>query len=471
MSLASVQFLVFLSVIYLLWRYAAPGATSRNVLLLGASYFFYGTWDVRFLSVLVAITVVQWVLGARIFRSRSQGERRRWLAVSVLTALGNLAYFKYAGFFVSELSNLLTSLGLGELGQFGRIVAPIGISFYTFQSLTYTIDIYRGQERPTRNLLDFALFLAFFGHVTAGPISRARLLMPQIGRRADAVPSLDSQAVFLVCRGLIKKLAIGDVLAAEFVGPAFSQPTAWSSGFLAVAVIAYSFQIYMDVSGYTDLARGAGRCFGLDLAINFDRPYLARSVSNFWQRWHMSMSSFFRDYLYFGLGGSRRGNVYANLILTFVCIGLWHGAGWNFVLYGLLHGSMVCFERWRRLSKAPQSGISSDSDAAAVLGLMKTFVFVALSRILFVETDLTGAAEFVTALATSQAQSGAAGARGYLTLAVAVALHFLPRRVERDVASRFFGFPPFVQAAGLMGLVMALIVLASDQRPFVYFGF
>lgn len=471
MSLASVQFLIFLSVTYLLWRYAAPGATARNVLLLVASYLFYATWDIRFLSVLVAITVIQWVLGALIFRSTSQGERRKWLAISVLAALGNLAYFKYTGFFVGELSNLLASLGLGELGQFGRVMAPIGISFYTFQSLTYTIDIYRGEERPTRSLLDFALFLAFFGHVTAGPISRARLLMPQIGRRDDAVPSLDSQAVFLICRGLMKKLAIGDVLAAEFVGPAFSQPTEWSSGFLMVAVIAYSFQIYMDVSGYTDLARGAGRCFGLDLAINFDRPYLARSVSNFWQRWHISMSSFFRDYLYFGLGGSRRGNVYANLILTFVCIGLWHGAGWNFVLYGLLHGSMVCFERWRRQRKFAQSGISSDSHAAAVIGVMRTFVFVALSRILFVETDLTGAAEFVMAIATSQAQGGAAGTRGYLTLAVAVALHFLPRGVEQQVASRFFGLPPLVQAAGLVGLVMVLVVLASEQRPFVYFGF
>lgn len=471
MSLASAQFLLFLSIIYLLWRYVAPGGTSRNVLLLGASYLFYGTWDVRFLSVLLSITAIQWVLGALIFRAGTQAERRRWLAASVVVALGNLAYFKYTGFFVGELSNLLAALGLGELGPFGRVVAPIGISFYTFQSLTYTIDIYRGEERPTRSPLDFALFLAFFGHVTAGPISRARLLMPQIARRSGPVPSLDAQAVFLVCRGLIKKLAIGDVLAAEFVSPAFSQPTAWSSGFLAVAVIAYSFQIYMDVSGYTDLARGAGRCFGLDLAVNFDRPYLSRSVSNFWQRWHMSMSSFFRDYLYFGLGGSRRGNVYANLILTFVCIGLWHGAGWNFVLYGLLHGSMVCFERWRRTRRLRRPGMSSDSDSIAALSVMRTFAFVALSRILFVETDLAGAAEFVVALATSQEHGGAAGARGYLTLAIAIGLHFLPRGSERAIASRFFGLPPMVQAVGFVGLVMALIVLAPEQRPFVYFRF
>jgi D-alanyl-lipoteichoic acid acyltransferase DltB (MBOAT superfamily) len=270
-TLASAQFLVFLTLVYLLWRYVARGDSARKWLLLGASYAFYATWDARFLLFLLAITVFQWVIGARIAGENDPRRRRLWLAASLILALGVLAYCKYVGFFVNELSTLLSALGLGSMGPIGRTIVPIGISFYTFQSLTYTIDIYRGQAQPTRSLRDFALFIAFFGHVTAGPISRARLLIPQLASGPAVAPSLDAQAVFLIARGLVKKLAIADVLAAEFVSPAFSTPGDWSSAFLVMAVVAYSFQIYMDVSGYTDLARGAGRCFGYDLAINFDR--------------------------------------------------------------------------------------------------------------------------------------------------------------------------------------------------------
>jgi len=255
------------------------------------------------------------------------------------------------------------------------------------------------------------------------------------------------------------------------VSPAFSAPGDWSSAFLVLAVVAYSFQIYMDVSGYTDLARGAGRCFGYDLAINFDRPYLARTVSNFWQRWHISMSSFFRDYLYFGIGGSRRGNVYLNLMLTFLAIGLWHGAGWNFLAYGALHGSMICFERWRRnRSNAVPAGVSARG-GAAVWGVATTFLFVATSRILFVETDIGGAVEFVRAVISSEGTAGAAGARGYLTLAVAIGLHALPTGFEQRTASWFFNRLPVVQAVGLVALALALLALSVEPRAFVYFRF
>jgi D-alanyl-lipoteichoic acid acyltransferase DltB (MBOAT superfamily) len=466
-----VQFLGFLAIVYLLWRFVARGDAARKWVLLGASYVFYATWDLRFLLFLLSITVFQWLIGARIAGEPDLRRKKAWLAASLVLALGILTYCKYVGFFVDELSALLSAIGLGDLGPIGRTIVPIGISFYTFQSLTYTIDLYRGQARPTRSLRDFALFIAFFGHVTAGPISRARLLIPQLECGPAVAPSLDARAVFLIARGLVKKLAIADVLAAEFVSPAFSTPGEWSSAFLVTAVVAYSFQIYMDVSGYTDLARGAGRCFGYDLAINFDRPYLARTVSNFWQRWHISMSSFFRDYLYFGLGGSRRGNVYLNLMLTFVAIGLWHGAGWNFIVYGALHGSMVCFERWRRYRSPPVGSSVREGQGAAIWGIATTFLFVATSRILFVETDLSGAAEFVRAVVTSAESAVAASTRGYLTLAVAIGLHAMPTRVQRRAAGWFFACSPVVQAAGLVVLTLALVALAVEPRAFVYFRF
>lgn len=471
MSIGGIEFLTFITATYLVWRYVLRHDDARRNWLLLASYYFYCTFDLRFALVLLATTVAQWLIGARIFAADTQTTRRAWLWVSLGVGLGTLGYFKYAGFFVESLNALLESLGLAASASVLELAAPIGISFYTFQSLTYTIDIYRRKEIPTRNLRNFALFIAFFPHVTAGPIARARLLIPQIEapQRAGA---LDPQAVFLIARGLAKKIAIADVLAAQFVTPAFASPDQWASWFLALAVIAYSFQIYMDLSGYTDIARGAARCFGYDLQVNFDRPYLARTVSNFWQRWHISMSSFFREYLYWSLGGSRQGIVYVNLIVTFVAIGLWHGAGWNFVLYGLLHGSVVCVERMRRLSRRRRGLPDNDeSFSGQLIGLTYTFVFVAFARILFVESDLAGATGYVRNLWLSQGTGAAAGMQGYATLAAAIALHILPRTWEQSIANRAFRMHPALQGCAIAILAYTLVALASESRPFVYFQF
>ena len=468
MTLASVQFLVFLTAVWLLWRHVTGTDAARKNLLLLASYVFYASWDLRFLPVVVGTTLVQWWLGARIAASASRRARRAWLTLSIGCALVLLGYFKYAGFFVEQLGALLHVLGLSSIAPLAAMAAPIGISFFTFLSLTYTIDIHRRDLEPTRDLRDFALYIAFFGHVTAGPISRARLLLPQLQRRTEGSVGLEAQAVFLIARGLVKKIMFADVLGAEFVRPAFTAPGEWSSWFLLVAVIAYSLQIYMDVSGYTDIARGTARCFGYDLMLNFDRPYLARSVSNFWQRWHISVSSFFRDYLYFGLGGSRRGNVYLNLMLTFVAIGLWHGAGWNFVLYGCVHGSMICWERWRR-----QHGRRTDTSTARTLAtqVLGTFLFVAFSRILFVETDLHLAAEFVRSIFTGAGSGGAADTRAYLALGLAAILHVVPRDWEAVIADQFFRAPAWRQGVAYSLAVLALIAWTTDPQPFVYFRF
>lgn len=471
MTLASAQFLVFLAAVYLVWRYVLRRAESRHYWLLFVSYIFYATWDIRFLGILLLTTVVQWMLGDRIHSAQTLAARKGWLAVSVAFALTCLGYFKYAGFFVAQLNELLAAVNVSPVGPIGQVLAPIGISFYTFQSLTYTIDIYRRHERPTRRLGDFALFVAFFGHVTAGPISRARLLVPQIERLDEPNAVLHAQALFLLVRGFIKKIAIADVLFEEFVGPAFATPGEWSSLFLVIVVFAYSFQIYMDISGYTDIARGSARCFGYDLAINFDRPYLSQSVSNFWQRWHMSMSSFFRDYLYFSLGGSRKGNVYINLMLTFVAIGFWHGAGWNFIVYGALHGGMVCWERWRRGRRAANGLVQSAAFLWVAKRVLLTFFFVSFCRVLFVAADLPGAFDFFRAMAGSAGEGGAAGLRGYTVLMVAIGLHFLPRNWEQEIASWFFGWRPALQALAWVGVVVVLIAVGGEPRQFVYFNF
>jgi alginate O-acetyltransferase complex protein AlgI len=471
MTLASPQFLLFLTAVWLLWRYAAPGSTARKALLLAASYGFYATWDFRFVPLLLATALVQWWLGARIASAAHPVARRAWLGASLAFGLGLLFYFKYAGFFVVELSTLLSSAGLASLAPMASIAAPIGISFYTFLSLSYTIDIHRGHAEPTRSLLDFALYIAFFGHVTAGPVTRARSLLPQLARVERTTP-LTAAAVFLIVRGLLKKLVFSDLLAAEFVRPAFAAPGDFSPWFLLVALFAYSFQIYMDVSGYTDIARGTARCFGYDLMLNFDRPYLARSVSNFWQRWHISVSSFFRDYVYFALGGSRRGNVYINLLVTFIAIGLWHGAGWNFVVYGCLHGSAVCIERWRRTHRRTL-WLAATTPAAPWLAIAATFAFVAMSRILFVAEDLPAAGQYLRAMLGGAAPhaAGSASAQAYVALAGAALLHWLPGGWQSTVANRFFARNFWQHGIAYASLAILLIAWGAAPQPFVYFRF
>jgi len=472
MNLAGFQFISFALVVFVVWRFLLSTDDSRRNFLLLTSYYFYGAFDVRFAAVLAAVTVTQWYLGARIHAAETPLQKKRWLWVSLLAGLACLGYFKYVGFFIASLSDALRPLGLSAYEPLLKIAAPVGISFYTFQSLTYTIDIYRGREQPTKSLRDFALFIALFSHVTAGPIARARHLLPQISTPVHRNGLFDQEAVFLVARGLFKKIVIADVLAANFVTPAFGTPGDFSSGFLFIAVIAYTFQIYMDLSGYTDIARGTARFFGYELAINFDRPYLARTVSNFWQRWHMSMSSFFREYLYWSVGGSKHGNVYVNLIVTFVAIGLWHGAGWNFVVYGLLHGSVVCLERVRRLRRRA-AGLSDESDefVQRMLGWTYTFLFVALARILFVAPDLGGAINYVAALWSSPGHGGSSGPQGYVTLFAAMALHVLPASFEKRTRDWFFSLHPALQGLAMAGFVYVLVALASESRAFVYFQF
>jgi D-alanyl-lipoteichoic acid acyltransferase DltB (MBOAT superfamily) len=473
MTLASFAFVLFLLATYVAWRFGARSPEARRVVLLAASYIFYCTWDVRFAIVLAITTTVQWWIGHRIEASVSEAGRKAWLRASLAYGLGTLMYFKYMGFFVEQLQGLLAVLGANPSTlSVATIIAPVGISFYTFQSLSYTIDIRHRREKPT-DLLSFALFLGFFASVTSGPISRARLLVPQIEASNRDTDRLPAEALFLMLRGLVKKVAFADVLAAQFVDPAFADPGAWSRGFLVVAIVAYSFQIYMDLSGYTDMARGAARCFGYDLALNFNRPYLARTVSNFWQRWHMSMSGFFRDYFYFALGGSKRGNVYVNLMLTFVGIGIWHGAGWNFVVYGFLQGAAVCFERWRRTSRAarglpPPAG---EGLLSAGVGILTTFAFVSFVRVLFVSDDLGSAVHYVQSMFFGTGAGGSAGPQGYATLLLAIALHLVPQGIEMQARALFLRLPIVVQSGLICALMYALVVLAAAPRPFVYFQF
>lgn len=376
----SLVFWVFFAAVYGLYR-ALPHR-GQNVLLLVSSYFFYGWWDWRFLSLIFISTVVDYWAGLAMERA-GENERRRRIAlwVSVATNLGILAFFKYFNFFADSLAGLLQVVGVDTPVRHLNIILPVGISFYTFQTMSYTLDIYRRQLKPTRNFLDFAAFVSFFPQLVAGPIERAAKLLPQIEQPRTIRRGDMESGAWLVVWGLFKKCVVADNLAV-LVDGVFGAETATGAAAL-LALYAFAFQIYCDFSGYSDIARGLSRWMGIELMLNFNNPYFAVNPKEFWARWHISLSSWLRDYLYISLGGNRRGRGrrYANLALTMLLGGLWHGAAWTFVVWGAFHGLLlVVYHAWASRF-APKGG--ADSGRGVWLRRILLFHLVCLGWLFF----------------------------------------------------------------------------------------
>jgi alginate O-acetyltransferase complex protein AlgI len=333
---------------------AVRARSARHTILLAGSYLFYAAWDVRFLSLLILSTAVDFVVGGRLKDLEDPRRRKLWLALSIVTNLGILGVFKYLGFFADSAADLAALFGVELPHTTLQIVLPVGISFYTFQSMSYTIDVYRRTLSPESSPLRFALYVAFFPQLVAGPIVRAAHFLPQLA--ADAPPRLRDVApgIFLFAIGLFKKVVMADHFA-RVVDPVFDTPEFFGAGALALASLANVLQVYCDFSGYSDMAIGAARILGYRLPQNFDRPFASRSPAEMWQRWHISLSTWLRDYLYISLGGNRLGRrrTAANLMLTMTIGGLWHGAAWTYVLWGFGHGLLLVADRaWKR-SRAP----------------------------------------------------------------------------------------------------------------------
>ena len=329
-------FWAFFAVVLLVYRRLKH--RGQNRLLLVASYVFYGYWDWRFLSLILLSTVVDYYVAIGIESSSDARRRKRLLCGSMLTNLGLLGVFKYFGFFAEEAVRVLNAVGMPASLPSLQVVLPVGISFYTFQTMSYTIDVYRGQTRAARNVLDFALFVCFFPQLVAGPVERSHRLMPQILNPRKETPGQFSEGLYHILFGLFKKVVIADNMA-RLVNTVFAVPVSQLTGAeCLVGVYAFAFQIYGDFSGYSSMAQGLARWMGFNLMSNFRMPYLAVSPSDFWRRWHISLSQWLRDYLYVGLGGNRLGKLmtYRNLLLTMVLGGLWHGAGWTFLVWGTL---------------------------------------------------------------------------------------------------------------------------------------
>ena len=411
MIFTSTNFAIFFALLYPLYLLLRRSSRWQNRLLLVASYIFYGFWDWRFLGLIAISTAVDYYVGLRLDDaplSDPVNERRRkqllWLSVAV--NLGILGFFKYFNFFSSSFIDLIAGFGLEASDVTLNIVLPVGVSFYTFQSMSYTISIYRGELKATHDALNFALFVAFFPQLVAGPIERASNLLPQIEKpRAISWSQIDS-GLFLIIWGVFKKLVIADNLGL-IANEVFNDPNVVGID-IVLGTLAFALQIYGDFSGYSDIARGVARLMGFELMVNFRLPYFAVNPSDFWQRWHISLSEWLRDYLYIPLGGNRGGslNTYRNLFLTMLLGGLWHGAGWNFIIWGAYHGAILIIYRlgeqlpWPRQASLNRVTLPLRMGFMFILTLMGWLIFRASSgeQIFTMLSNLS--------LATSSASAG-----------------------------------------------------------------
>jgi len=354
----SLEFAVFFAAVLALY-FSLRSTVMQNRLLFVASSIFYGWWDWRFLFLMYLTIMVDFFISKAISRNSIPKTRKRLLLTSITFNLSILGFFKYFNFFATSTTDLLNSFGLAADPVFIEIILPVGISFYTFQSMSYVIDVYKKRLKPAEHLLDYAAYVSLFPQLVAGPIERATHLLPQILKPRTVTLNSFSEGIYLIFWGLFKKLFIADNLA-QLVDPVFSGSGNATGEAVLIATYAFAFQIYCDFSGYSDIARGAAKCMGFDLMLNFNLPYFSSNPSEFWRRWHISLSSWLRDYLYISLGGNKKGNyrTYINLSLTMLLGGLWHGASWNFVLWGAYQGALLVVHRACRplLGKLTLSG-------------------------------------------------------------------------------------------------------------------
>lgn len=461
----------FLVVLPLSWL-AMPRVHRWRPFIIGASYVFYGWWDWRFVFLLAGCTVWNQLLAVRIHSSSVPSQRKALLWLALAGNLGLLGYFKYYDFFVTSGDGLLSLVGVSMPLGVQSIVLPVGISFYTFMAISYVVDTYRGEIVPT-TLEKFAAYLSFFPHLVAGPIVRPGELIPQLETPRDPRRVDTSRAFYLIATGLFKKVVIANFLAAGIVDQVFGAPGQHSSLEILIAVYAYAVQIYADFSGYTDIAIGLALLLGFSFPQNFDSPYAARSIQDFWRRWHMTLSRWLRDYVYIPLGGNRKGTIltYRNVLLTMMIGGLWHGAGWTFVVWGTIHGAGLAAGRWR--TNRPGYVAATDSAGRRLVQRLVTFHVVCLAWIFFRADSFTTAGEMLTGLVTRWSQPSPLVTVGVLlAIAVGIGSQYLPARVPAMLMDRLARLPVAGQAAVLAFALMLTNAMGPEGvAPFIYFQF
>lgn len=462
----SLPFALFLPIVFFLfWSIGRRDLLAQNAIILSASYFFYGYWDYRFLSLILFSTLIDFLVANSIAETSDERRRKLLLSISLVANLGLLGLFKYFNFFIDSLVEVSSSLGITLDWPTLNIILPVGISFYTFQTLSYTIDVYRRKIKPNKDFVQFACYVTFFPQLIAGPIEKARDLLPQFNRLKKFDYSLAVEGLRLMLIGFFKKMVIADNCAL-FVNKAFDSPADFSGPQLWYAAVLFSFQIYGDFSGYSDIAIGSARLFGFRLSRNFNLPYFSKDLNEFWKRWHISLSSWFKEYLYFPLGGNRFGETRTavNLLMVFLVSGLWHGANWTFVVWGICHGLLVVISK---MIHTPRS------DSMKIVFIMATFFLTTLLWVIFRSDNFGKMTDYFTGLFSSSAPDNVdfISKRLMVIILVLVSLETYSYLKALSLNEAIKNLHVFWRYSFYVFITSLIILFSGKEQTFVYFQF
>jgi D-alanyl-lipoteichoic acid acyltransferase DltB (MBOAT superfamily) len=474
----SLVFLVFFPVVFVGNVALARTANLRKLFLLVASYFFYAQWDPRFLILIWVSTAVDWFVGGALGSATGQRKRRLLLAVSLVVNIGLLGTFKYLNFFIESAGALLEAIGFQPNLPVLQLILPVGISFYTFQTMSYTLDIYFGKLKPQKSALEFALFVAFFPQLVAGPIVRARDLLPQLA--ANPMPTRKdlSAGTYDILSGLLKKVLIADVLGAQLATPFYENPEQYGFFGALTGIYGFAFQIFGDFAGYSQIAIGCSRLLGYELPTNFNNPFMSRNNLEIWRRWHITLLTWMRDYLYIPLGGSKLGErkTYRNIMITNLFAGVWHGAGINFIIWGIVNGVTICCSRLYQLGRGKRGKKDSPDDPLVKIWWQRavTFHVWILAMPLFRTDTLADVAEVGRAIFRLESPYGPTPdvpLRGVLLLVLAVAMMSWSEYYGRGIRNTWNRLLPEAQGVIFLVAIGAFGLLSVEATPFIYFQF
>lgn len=471
----SFEFLLFLPISFILyWFVFNKRITSQNLLLLILSYIFYGWWDWRFLSLIAFSSFVDYYAGINIYRATTKSIKKKWLWLSILVNLGFLGIFKYFNFFSESFHQLFSTLGY-EVNSFTLdIVLPVGISFYTFQTMSYTIDVYKGKLKPSKNILHFFAFVSFFPQLVAGPIERATNLLPQFHTRRVFDYSFAAEGLRQILWGLFKKVVIADNCAL-IVNQVFENHNEMGPVDLIFGAIFFSFQIYGDFSGYSDMAIGTSKLFGFKLMQNFAFPYFSRDISEFWRRWHISLSTWFRDYLYIPLGGSQGGKwmTLRNMFIIFIVSGLWHGANWTFVIWGALNAlymvPLIVFN-FNRYHTAHIPKKQLFPNIYQLLNILLTFALTCFAFIFFRSTNIKSAWDFISGIFILDGWKYPTLDLKMLPFVIFMFIFEWINR-EKSFGLSVSGLPVIIRWSLYLLILLIIIIFGRSSDTFIYFQF
>lgn len=474
----SIGFAVFLPIVFILYWFASKGNRKiQNKLLLISSYFFYACWDYRFLFLLIFSTLLDYFTGIKMHNSKSKSVRKFWFWLSIGVNLGFLGFFKYYNFFAESFAEGLSLLGFTTNFWTLKIILPVGISFYTFHGLSYVIDIYKNRIEPEKNFIDYSVFVSFFPLLVAGPIERATHLLPQILKKREFDYAKAVDGLRQILWGLFKKIVIADNCA-EYANEVFNYSSDYTSSTHVIGAVFFALQIYCDFSGYSDIALGAARLFGIDLLRNFAFPYFSRDIAEFWRRWHISLSSWFRDYLYIPLGGSKGGTwlKVRNTFIIFLVSGFWHGANWTFIIWGLLNAlyimpSILFNTNRNNLGTVAQGKYLPTFKEFVNMAI--TFCLTVFAWIFFRAENLGSAMQFIFEIFSKPAfKSSELPSKVHLLLiGIFIIIEWLGREDQYAISKMGFSYPRPVRWSLYFILIALLFAFKGNDQQFIYFQF